>query len=140
MQNSNLHLFNLIKDLLFHPNVSYLHTFRIASPTSSIISLDILTFALLTAFISPAIPYYDSLNSHLNLGAFVLKAKYSSFEGKEVTGLVFLLVFQRLDYFYFFLFRCNLHISAFQSDAFFTNVAQSNLYMIDFFLFNSFVI
>jgi hypothetical protein len=57
-----------------------------------------------------------------------LKAKYSSFEGKEVTGVVFLLVFQRLDYLYFFLFRCNLHISAFQSDAFFTNVAQSNLF------------
>ena len=68
-----------------------------------------------------------------------MRPKYSLFEGKEVTGFIFLVSLQSLDYFYFFLFRSDIHLSAFQSDIFPTNVAQSNLFLHDrFFSFQQF--
>ena len=117
-----------------------LHSFRITcGSVTNFISFEILVSAFLICFISPAIPYYDGFHSDLNLGAFTLTAAGNTLESEKRTGLVFVFALKSSNYFYFFLFRCNLHISAFQSDIFPINSSQHDLFLHDkFFSFQQF--
>ena len=125
MENINLHLFKLIKDLLFHPNVSYLHIFCIKDSTK-LIKFETLVDSLLNAFSSPAIPHLKGFYSFLNLGNFIFS---------ENNGLVFLITIHYSDYFYFFLFRSELQIANFQS----VSDPVNTLYLSDrFFSFQKF--